>query len=65
MLGGHPGVACRIMITLRFRVRYEREIRRKQTTESFKAFEGRTVPKKKRHLESIVFKGFIFSYFFS
>ncbi len=28
-------------------------------------FEGRTVPRKRHHLESIVFKGFIFSYFFS
>ena len=36
-----------------------------KSTESLKGFERRSVPGKRRHLESIVFKGFIFSYFFS
>ena len=44
MLGGHQGVAHRILITLRFRVRYRREIRRVQR-ESVKGFEGRSLSK--------------------
>ena len=39
-MGGHQRVAYRIMITLRFRVRYWREIRRVKC-ESVKGFEGR------------------------
>jgi hypothetical protein len=36
-----------------------------KSTESSKGFERRSVSRKRRHLESIVFKGFILSYFFS
>jgi hypothetical protein len=76
MLGGHQGVAYRIMITLRFRVRYWREIRRNQNNrilEALKGFEGRSVisnrPSFGLHFEVVVLKGFkrilFFPYFFS
>jgi len=44
MLGGHEGVTHRILITLRFRVRHGREIRRVKG-KSVIGFEGKSVPK--------------------
>jgi hypothetical protein len=57
-------VAYRIMVTLRFRVRREREIRRNKK-ESMSGFRRRGVPKKRTCFQLVVFKDFIFSYFFS
>ena len=76
MLGGRQSVAHRIMITLRFRVRHWREIRRNQNNrilEALKGFEGRSVlsnrPSFGLHFEVVVLKDFkrilFFSYFFS
>ena len=76
MLGGHQRVTHRITITLRFRVRHWREIRRNQNNrilEALKGFEGRSVlsnrPSFGLHFEVVVLKGFkrilFFSYFFS
>jgi hypothetical protein len=64
MIGGHRSVAYRIMITLRFRVRREREIRRNKK-ESMSGFRRRGVPKKRTFFQLVVFKYFIFPYFFS
>jgi len=64
MIGGHRRVAYRIMVTLRFRVRREREIRR-NIKESINGFRRRGVHKKRTWFQLIVFKDFIFSYFFS
>jgi len=64
MMGGHQRVAYRIMITLRFRVRREREIRRNKK-ESANRFGRRGVSKKRGNFQLIVFKGLIFSHFFS
>jgi hypothetical protein len=64
MIGGHQSVAHRIMITIRFRVRYWREIRR-NNKESINGFRRRGVHKKRTWFQLIVFKDFIFSYFFS
>jgi hypothetical protein len=64
MIGGHRRVAYRIMVTLRFRVRREREIRR-NNKESINGFRRRDVQKKRSCFQLIVFKDFIFSYFFS
>jgi hypothetical protein len=44
MMGGHQGVAHRILITLRFRVRYWREIRRVRR-EAVMGFQGKSVLK--------------------
>jgi hypothetical protein len=44
MMGGHRSVAHRIMITLRFRVRYGREIRRVRR-EAVMGFQGKSVLK--------------------
>jgi hypothetical protein len=64
MIGGHQCVAHRIMITLRFRVRRERENRR-NNKESMSGFRRRGVPKKRTCFQLVVFEDFIFSYFFS
>ena len=63
MIGRHQGVVYRILITLRFRVRSEREIRR-NNKESINGFRRRGVHKKKTWFQLTVFKDFIFSYFF-
>jgi hypothetical protein len=42
MMGGHEGVAHRILITLRFRVRHGRENRRVKD-KSVMGFEGKSV----------------------
>jgi len=60
MIDSHQGVAHRIMITLRFRVRRERGIRRNKK-ESMSGFRRRGVPKKKTCFQLVVFKDFIFS----
>jgi hypothetical protein len=44
MMGGHPEVACRIPVTLRFRVRRGRENRRVKG-KSVIGFKGMGVPK--------------------
>jgi hypothetical protein len=44
MMGGHHCVACRKLITLRFRVCHEREIRRVKG-KSVLGFKGEGVPK--------------------
>ena len=64
MMGGHQGVAHRILITLRFRVRYEREIRRIYKG-ILTGFKGEVFPVKKVFLNLLFLKDYFFSYFFS